>query len=48
LDAEIKVSMYSNPEGVGKELDIFGNGNKDPDGVMPKNAVYKSSFEKLF
>ena len=48
LDADIKVSIYSNPLGVGSEPVIFGNGNKDPFGVKPKNAVYKSSFEKLF
>ena len=27
---------------------MFGNGNKPPSGVKPKNAVYKSSVEKLF
>jgi len=30
LDADIKVSIYSNPEGVGKDPVIFGKGNKPP------------------
>ena len=40
--------MYSYPDGVGKDPVMFGKGNKPPSGVKPKNAVYKSSFEKLF
>ena len=48
FDAEINWSIYSNPEGVGKDPVMFGNGNKPPWGVKPKNAVYRSLFEKLF
>ena len=44
----MRVSIYSNPEGVGNDPVICGNGNKDPSGVNPRNAVYKSWFEKLF
>ena len=42
------MSTYSNPLGVGSDPVIFGNGNNPPSGVKPKNAVYRSSFEKLF
>ena len=48
LEADIKVLTYSNPEGVGKEPVMFGYGNNPPSGVNPKNAVNKSSLEKLF
>jgi hypothetical protein len=48
FEADIKVSTYSNPVGVGKEPVISGNGNNEPLGVNPKNAVYNSSLEKLF
>ena len=48
FDADINVSTYSNPVGVGNEDVISGNGNNAPPGVIPKNAVYKSSLEKLF
>ena len=48
LEADIKTLTYSKPEGVGREPVIFGYGNRLPSGVNPKNAVYKSLFEKLF
>ena len=48
LEADIKVSIYSNPVGVGSELVMLGKGNNPPSGVNPRNAVYRSSFEKLF
>ena len=47
LEADIKVSIYSYPLGVGKDPVWYGYGNKLPEGVMPKNAVYKSSTLKL-
>ena len=48
FDADISVFTYSNPEGVGKLPVILGKGNELPDGVNPKNAVYKSLLLKLF
>ena len=52
FDADISVSTYSNPEGVitmppGVLPIMSGNGNVLPDGVIPKNAVYKSLVLKL-
>ena len=51
FDADISVSTYSYPEGVSTAppIDpvIYGKGNALPDGVIPKNAVYKSSVLKL-
>jgi len=47
FEADISVFTYSNPEGVGKLPVISGNGNVLPDGVSPKNAVYKSLVLKL-
>ena len=48
LDADISVSTYSNPDGVGSDPVMFGNGNIAPSGVRPKNDVNKSSLVKLF
>ena len=42
------MSTYSNPDGVGKLPVISGNGNRLPEGVSPKKAVYKSVVLKLF
>ena len=44
----MRVSIYSYPLGVGSDPVIFGKGNRLPSGVNPRNAVNKSSFEKLF
>ena len=48
FDADINVSTNSNPVGAGNDPVISGNGNKEPSGVIPKNAVYSSWLEKLF
>ena len=48
FDADINVSTNSYPVGTGFDSVISGNGNKLPSGVIPKNAVYSSAFEKLF
>ena len=47
FEADISVSTNSNPEGAGKLPVILGKGNALPDGVIPKNAVYRSSTLKL-
>ena len=51
FDADIVESTYSYPEGVltTPPIDpvIYGNGNALPDGVNPKNVVYKSLVLKL-
>ena len=47
LEADILVSTYSNPVAAGNEPVISGKGNKLPEGVIPKNAVYKSLVLKL-
>ena len=47
FELEIHVFTYSYPEGVGKLPVISGKGNKLPDGVNPKNVVYRSLVLKL-
>ena len=51
FEADISLSTYSYPEGVATapSIDpvIYGKGNVLPEGVIPKNAVYKSSVLKL-
>jgi len=52
FDADIWVSTYSYPEGVATAPPIYPviyvKGNELADGVIPKNAVNKSSVLKLF
>ena len=48
FEAVISVSTYSNPVDVtGRLLVTFASGKTLPEGVNPKNAVYKSLILKL-